>query len=313
MSIGDLATILTVGGVSIYVLGLIGLAIPIRREFTGDISTAWYAVSLVPKTVVAGQGVWIWMRWTVAFAASVFVLTAALRLWLPGEYRYLNVPVIAGSISVISVASFVSYLGKRAPYLKRAPAPRTPFQMGRYLSRPRYAFTALFATLPVLVGYTLIASGLYMLIYPDLPILGSSPSPFRGIVVLLIGSFFLGLPFAIWAAPPLPKVQITKQPEEVPIEGAPDPLEGWLVAHSDGFWHLFPRFPTDEEHLDLIHRDLISIHDDKALVVRTFGKEVAPAKGPSEADGQRDAEEARPETGQGREAGVSPPEHAAPE
>jgi hypothetical protein len=28
MSIGDLATILTVGGVSIYVLGLIGLAIP---------------------------------------------------------------------------------------------------------------------------------------------------------------------------------------------------------------------------------------------------------------------------------------------
>jgi hypothetical protein len=54
--IGELAAILTAAGVSIYVLGLIGLAIPIRREFTQDLSTAWYAVALIPKTVVAGQG-----------------------------------------------------------------------------------------------------------------------------------------------------------------------------------------------------------------------------------------------------------------
>src|SRR5215212_8406508 len=83
MSIGDLATILTVAGVSIYVLGLIGLAIPILREFTGDITTAWYAVSLVPKTVVAGEGVRIWMGRPAAFATALVVVTAGLRLFFP--------------------------------------------------------------------------------------------------------------------------------------------------------------------------------------------------------------------------------------
>ena len=140
---------------------------------------------------------------------------------------------------------------------------------------------------------------------------GSGPRVFRGIVVLLIASFLVGLPAAVSASVPLPKVRITKQPDVI-IEGVADPLEGWMVAHSDGYWHLFPRCPTDEnEELpgDLIHRDLISIPDDKAVVVRTFGVEVAPAKDPSEADGQRDAEEARPESKRGGEVDVSPPDH----
>ena len=67
LNIGDLAALVTVAGVTIYVLGLIGLAIPIYRVFTGEISTAWYAVSLVPKTVVAGQGVRIWMKPTIGW------------------------------------------------------------------------------------------------------------------------------------------------------------------------------------------------------------------------------------------------------
>lgn len=57
MRLADLAALTTIAGVMIYVLGLIGLAIPIRRDFTCDLSMAWYAVSLAPKTVVASQGV----------------------------------------------------------------------------------------------------------------------------------------------------------------------------------------------------------------------------------------------------------------
>jgi hypothetical protein len=65
LSIGSLATILTVAGVAIYVLGLVGLAVTIRLRFAKDISTAWYAVSLLPRTIVAGQGIRIWLGWPI--------------------------------------------------------------------------------------------------------------------------------------------------------------------------------------------------------------------------------------------------------
>lgn len=72
-SIGDIAALATAMGVAIYVLGLVGLAIPIRTRFTGDMATAWYAVSLLPRTVVAGQGLRIWVQWPLLFTAIVLV------------------------------------------------------------------------------------------------------------------------------------------------------------------------------------------------------------------------------------------------
>src|SRR5215213_10483933 len=80
IGIGDLAAIVTLTGVTIYVLGLVGLAIPIFRTFTGDLATAWYAVSLLPRTVVAGQGVRIWVQWPL-FMTAILLLTTWL---LPG-------------------------------------------------------------------------------------------------------------------------------------------------------------------------------------------------------------------------------------
>jgi hypothetical protein len=40
----------------LYGLGLLVLWIPIRNGYTGDLTSAWYAASLVPKTVVIGLG-----------------------------------------------------------------------------------------------------------------------------------------------------------------------------------------------------------------------------------------------------------------
>jgi hypothetical protein len=56
------------------------------------------------------------------------------------------------------------------------------------------------------------------------------------ILLIFVGSFLFGLLPATAAAPPLPKVEITKRDKG---EAVPDPLKGYLVAHSDGFWHLF--------------------------------------------------------------------------
>src|SRR5215208_8151257 len=76
IGIGDLAAILTTLGVTIYVLGLIGIAVPIRRTFTEDLSTAWYTVALIPRTVVAGQGVRIWVRWPLVLTLLLLCSTA---------------------------------------------------------------------------------------------------------------------------------------------------------------------------------------------------------------------------------------------
>jgi hypothetical protein len=61
IGIGDLVGIITVAGVAVYVLGLVGLSVTIRFKLTGDLSTAWYVVSLLPRTVVPGQGIRLWL------------------------------------------------------------------------------------------------------------------------------------------------------------------------------------------------------------------------------------------------------------
>jgi hypothetical protein len=59
------------------------------------------------------------------------------------------------------------------------------------------------------------------------------------------------------AEPPLPKVEITRRDRG---EEALNPPKGYLVAHSDGFWHLF-----NEKN------QLLSIPDDEVSSVRVIG------------------------------------------
>ena len=56
--IGEISALVGVGAVSVYLLGLVALRLPIYNTYTNDLSLTWYAVSLVPKTMVAGQGAW---------------------------------------------------------------------------------------------------------------------------------------------------------------------------------------------------------------------------------------------------------------
>ena len=55
---GQLSAIVGAFAALTYILGVIALWGPIARTYTsGDLISAWYAVSLVPRTVVAGLGV----------------------------------------------------------------------------------------------------------------------------------------------------------------------------------------------------------------------------------------------------------------
>jgi hypothetical protein len=87
IGIGDLAAILTAGGVTIYVLGLVGLAIPMW-SVTKDLSTAWYATSLVPRTVVAGQGASIWLRAPLILTISMILVTLVTQAIYPNAVVY---------------------------------------------------------------------------------------------------------------------------------------------------------------------------------------------------------------------------------
>jgi hypothetical protein len=69
--------VLTTVGVMVYLLGLLALIVPIWRTYTSSLAGAWYAVSLVPRPLVAGLGV---SQLLGAPLAAVVLLTAVV--WL---------------------------------------------------------------------------------------------------------------------------------------------------------------------------------------------------------------------------------------
>jgi hypothetical protein len=69
-----------------------------------------------------------------------------------------------------------------------------------------------------------------------------------GLLTFLIGAFFIGVPLAGDVEHPLPAVQFTKTESEPRPGKEPGTVEptrssslerGWLVAHTDGYWHYF--------------------------------------------------------------------------
>jgi hypothetical protein len=240
IGIGDLAALIAGAGVAIYVLGLIGLAIPIRRMYTNDLSTAWYAASLVPRTVVAGQGVRIWLQRPTLSTLGVLLVLIAVQATLS------QIPKLLGTVVLALLAGFISHGWYATP---ESTTTRREFLDG--------VLVGAFVWLMLLLVFGQLSSAIQpgSGIPPDLE---NVAALVRAIVFSFVASFVAQLRPATTAAPPLPTVRITRQdtePEEETI------IEGALVAHSDGFWHLFNE-----------HSELLSIPDEKVLEARTGGK-----------------------------------------
>jgi hypothetical protein len=228
--------LITTAGATFYVLGLVGLAMPIYRTFTHDLSTAWYVVSMVPRTVVAGQGVRIWLQWPIFVIALAFIGGFLWGLIIGGSSRTDLVLLLVGFV-------IVAYQARK-------------LKMG--------CLSALLYLIGVEVGVVLINLGAGNYIGY---LVQSGTSTLVGTIEIFFGSLLVGLLPAITAQPPLPKVVLAKQ-DGPTIEEVPDSLEGRLVAHSDGFWHLF----VEEQH------ELLSIPDDKVLGARFPAKEAQPSR-----------------------------------
>ncbi len=253
--------LVTAAGLAVYVLGLVGLAISIRLRFKTDVSVAWYAVSLLPRTIVAGQGVRVWLGWPIILTAAVLPATFITGSFLKFSYLLVGIVIVAALVDL-----FV----------------RTPIALLRMEQHKGFTYSAknkarFFAGSLVMGLGSLVMIGAASIITQqavdaDVPVLAIADATTNnrgvGVLLLFVGGFFVGLPIAAGVSPPLPWVKIAKHPPEDAKKGGIPSVRGYLVSHSDGFWHLFDK-----------NNQLLSIPDEQILDVRIVGKD--PSESPS--------------------------------
>jgi len=222
---------------------LVGLAIAIRREFTRDISTAWYVVALIPRTVVAGQGVRIWLVWPVSLAV---LLTGLLAL-------IVRRPDLAPLIPVMGLlfAGVLSVLVLRGT--RKAQRTMDSAWGARHL--------ATVAVISGFVGSLMVSSGVKLVFETSINADNLVPDSLGrklivGAILHVVGGFFVALPGAVVISDPLPAVRIYRGPDVAC-------LDGHLVTHADGFWYLMV---GDGD----AHKELQTIPDTKVSEVRTI-------------------------------------------
>jgi hypothetical protein len=225
IGLGEISASLAVLGIVIYALGLVALSWPIYRRITGDATTALYAVSLMPKTVVVGQGVrllfglplvittlWVSIGVVSRIAQNIFTsFSSSYSVWVQRGGSFLVVIVIIG---------LGFYLISRMSAIWEA----VEVQGG---SPWATVFSFAFA---VVMG---IVTGLVVInVFFDqgaiLPQWPGWTSTLKTLMLLFLLNSVIGFALALAGEPPLPGIG---------LNGSTTP-EGKLVAHSDGVWYV---------------------------------------------------------------------------
>jgi hypothetical protein len=278
-------SVAAVGG-AIYVIGLVALWAPIAWSYTHDFATAWHAVSLVPTTTVAGQGVRYLLGpallWTVigtAYMAGVGALQRGTEKRLEKEKRVPEVSETApheskgerrrSRINKISLLALIVFIAIVVFYRVVLPWAYPLVREGYVLVREGYV-------LYVNKGI----SGLLKDRDTALAILGLANVVFGAVFILLYDRLILRkrneTERSIWKAwrlyevasalfvitllnilaqstftqkPPLPTAEITGSSE----------TQGKLLTHTEGFWYVFSR-----------EGELIAISDDEVKTVHVL-------------------------------------------
>jgi hypothetical protein len=120
-------------GLMVYVLGLFTLWAPIVRTYTHNAVTAWYAVSLVPRPVVAGLG----MRQLVAFPLLTTITILTLFFTFYYLFRVLS-RVLRNRFGKPPSHETDEASGEKKKYLQR-------LQTGSFAAMPVYGLVLLYA------------------------------------------------------------------------------------------------------------------------------------------------------------------------
>jgi hypothetical protein len=244
----EIAALITVGATTIYVLGLVALAWSIHERWNNDAFTTWYALSLIPRTVVAGQGMRLFIGLPTYFTVLVclwwlydlfvYFLSETLKPMSGTAYTILQ----WGAVLVL----FVGYawllgknIGSRLSYKPENPRYRWLIFIIVVLSVP------LFLGIYVVKVFAIQRQEEFPFFTVDWSLL------LVAILLLFVWAFFVQLSDATAINPPLPTVEIALSDANQTV------LEGKLLTHTEGVVYFF-----DEHH------KLTSMPDSKITSVR---------------------------------------------
>lgn len=246
--IAALSAIVTGLAGAAYVLGLIALAWPVYRTITGDAYTALYAVSLVPKTVVTGQGIRIMlgtalMTWGLRIALFIGIcigipMVVVLLLGVTGSSMVFGDPLDRKILQVISAVLVPFFLWLLVVKLEALVGrlETTSFFEFLYLEPgvPPPPFKATFILCGLVGGAIVSAAVVYAFQY--------EPGWWTFLVVLVVVfliTVISGVPYArsLSIDTPLPNVRVTMAAAEHGDDSST--TQGKLVAHSEGVFYVF--------------------------------------------------------------------------
>lgn len=245
----EVAALITVLGAAIYGLGLLGFAWPIHKRWHNDAAATWYAISLIPRAVVAGQGVRIFVGFPTVMA------TLLLAWWLVVFPVLRLVSEVASDLAAwfVGVLALVVLLAG-GYWLLNKYRRRVQWLLGPTPEHPRYGWlvwvTGGLAVPTFFVAGRLAAGAIE--VRPAFPYFAADPSLLAVAVALtFLASSLLQLIDATAIDPPLPTVEIGL------ADGTRETVEGKLLIHTEGVVHFF-----DEE------RNLTSMPDGRVRSVK---------------------------------------------
>jgi hypothetical protein len=228
----EVAALITVLGAAIYGLGLLGVAWPIYKRWHNDAATTLYAISLIPRAVVAGQGMRIFMGFPTLIATLLliwwFVVFPLLRL----------VDVVASALAawVVGIFALLALLAGGYWLLRSMYRRGIQWVLGPAPEHPRYRWLIWITTglaVPTLFVAGRLAAGA-MNFHASFPYVTIDTSLLIVAIALsFLASSLLQLVDATAIEPPLPTVEITLS------DGTQTVLEGKLLIHIEGVVYFF--------------------------------------------------------------------------
>jgi hypothetical protein len=254
IGLAEVAALITVVGAAIYGLGLLGLAWPIHKRWNNDASTTWYAMSLIPRAVVAGQG----MRIFVGFPTIMAALLLIWWLLIFPVLRLLSVAVSGLASWAVGIFALLVLLAG-GYWLLNKYRRRIQWLLGPTPENPRYRWL-IWITVGLAIPTFFVAGRLAagaMEVQAEPPFITVDLSLLLvAIALVFVASFLLQLIDATAINPPLPTVEIALS------DGPRAVLEGKLLTHTEGVVYFF-----DEQH------KLTSMPDSEITSVRVRKEE----------------------------------------
>jgi hypothetical protein len=263
----QIAALVTISAAATYVLGLIALCWPIYQRVTNDISTALYTVSLVPRTVVAGQGLIIFVSYPLITALFIIAIvsvpllvpelinTALVSLGVTEMSRGgIWDQIILALVSATLALLFFYFLGRPRGFSRFLfPPPARP-------GAPSFGWkSTVISSIGGAIGAWWILSSLA-------PSINEGRFSMDGVtfltvlIVVFTINAVVSAPQAVSIDPPFPRTSVQVRENDDGTDSTqeePQAYEGKLIAHVEGHWYFF----------DELSNNLMAVPDDKADVV----------------------------------------------